>query len=154
MGLLANIKEKGDYKRYLKTLSLSTALAVLTLYIAFGLMFFAPPKENTVPGWFILLTLAISFIISTAFYESRLKGKGKGKEKTKEKSKDSLKPLIKGLFLGICATYAFVAVIGGVKFMLRGSIQDIGGIEVFISALAICMIVSMVFLSLLRPSSN
>lgn len=153
MGLLANIKEKGDYKRYLKTLSLSTALAVLTLYIAFGLMFFAL-ESNTVPGWFILLCLATFFIIFTVFYESKVKSKGKSKEKTKEKSKESLKPLIKGLFLGICATYAFVAVIGGVKFMLRGSIQDIGGIEVFISALAICMIVSMVFLSLLRPSSN
>lgn len=153
MSLLANIKEKGDYKRYLKTLSLSTALAVLTLYIAFGLMFFAL-ESNTVPGWFILLCLATFFIIFTVFYESKVKSKGKSKEKTKEKSKESLKPLIKGLFLGICATYAFVAVIGGVKFMLRGSIQDIGGIEVFISALAICMIVSMVFLSLLRPSSN
>ena len=147
MGLLANIKETGDYKKYLKTLILAIALAFLTLYIAFGLMFFAP-KENTVPGWFILLTFAISFIMFTVFYESKVKSKSKSSKKDKER----LKSLIKGLFLGICATFAFVAVIGGVKFMLRGSIQEIGGIEVFISALAICMIVSMVFLSLLRPS--
>lgn len=147
MGLLANIKETGDYKKYLKTLILAIALAFLTLYIAFGLMFFAP-KENTVPGWFILLTFAISFIMFTVFYESKVKSTSKSGKKDKER----LKSLIKGLFLGICATFAFVAVIGGVKFMLMGGIQEIGGIEVFISALAICMIVSMVFLSLLRPS--
>ena len=147
MGLLANIKEKGDYKKYLKTLILAIALAFLTLYIAFGLMFLAP-KGNTVPGWFILLTFAISFIIFTVFYESKVKSKSKSGKKDKER----LKSLIKGLFLGICATFAFVAVIGGVKFMLSGGIQEIGGMEVFISALAICMIVSMVFLSLLRPS--
>lgn len=147
MGILANIKGMGDYKKYLKTLIVAIVLAFLTLYIAFGLMFLAI-EGNTVPGSFILLILAIFFIIFTVFYESKVKSKSKSGKKDKER----LKSLIKGLFLGTCATFAFVAVIGGVKFMLRGGIQEIGGIEVFISALAICMIVSMVFLSLLRPS--
>ena len=147
MGLLANIKEMSDYKKYLKTLILAIALAFLTLYIAFGLMFFAI-EGNTVPGSFILLILAIFFIIFTVFYESKVKSKSKSSKKDKER----FKSLIKGLFLGICATFAFVAVIGGVKLTLNYGFELIGGLGPFISALAICMIVSMVFLSLLRLS--
>jgi hypothetical protein len=160
MGLIAKIKGMVEYKRYLKTLTLSTALALLTLYIAFGLMFFTMkgnPRYEDLPDqaaelWdlmrpFILLIFAIFFIIFTVFYESRGKGKSKGKE--------SVKSLIKGLFLGTCATFAFVTVMGGmhliVHLMLYG-FDLIGGFESFISALAICMIVSMVFLSLLKPS--
>ena len=151
MGTVEKLKEKVDYRRYLKTLILSTALAFLTIYIAFGLMFFAR-KGNTVPGWFILLILATFFIIFTVFYESKVKSKGKGKDKSKDRYKESLKSLIKGLFLGICATFAFIAVIGGLYLTIDDGFTLIGGFGSFISALAICMIVSMVLLSLLRPS--
>jgi asparagine N-glycosylation enzyme membrane subunit Stt3 len=140
MGLLAKIKGMVEYKRYLKTLSLSTALALLTLYIAFGLMFFAT-EGNYVPGPFILLIFAIFFSIFTVFYESRGKSKSRGK--------GSVKSLIKGLFLGICATFAFIATLGGVILTLEGDIPEL---SLIISALAICMIVSTVFLSLLKPS--
>ncbi|MEA2075545.1 MAG: hypothetical protein U9O85_07415 [Euryarchaeota archaeon] len=144
MGILANIKGVVDYKKYLKTLILAIALAFLTLYIAFGLMFFTT-EGNTVPGPFILLTFAVFFIIFTVFYESKVKSSSKSKSKDKER----LKSLIKGLFLGICATFAFVAIIGGIKLTMEGEIPDT---NLIISALAICMIASMVFLSLLRPS--
>ena len=149
MDVAAKIKGQVDYKKYLKELVLSTAIAVLIIYIAFGLMFFAI-EGNTVPGWFSLLTFAIFFIIFTVFYESKSKGKSKSKEK--EKGGESVKSLIKGLFLGICATLAIIAVIGGVKLMIDYGFTLIGGLGSFISALAICMIVSMVFLSLFRPS--
>jgi uncharacterized membrane protein len=153
MESLAKVKGMVDYKKYLRMLVLSTAIAFLTLYIAFGLMFFVI-EGNTVPGWFILLTFAVFFIIFTVFYESKgkSKNKSKSKEKTKEKSNGSMKPLIKGVFLGICATFAFVAVIGGVRLTIAYGFDLIGGFGSFISALAICMIVNMVFLSLLRPS--
>jgi len=147
MGILANIKGMVDYKKYLKTLIMAIALAFLTLYIAFGLMFFTT-EGNTVPGPFILLTFAVFFIIFTVFYESKVKSSSK----SKSKDKDRLKSLIKGLFLGICATFAFVAIIGGIKLTLDYGLDLIGGVGSFISALAICMIASMVFLSLLRPS--
>jgi glucose uptake protein GlcU len=140
MGLFAKIKGMVEYKRYLKTLILSTALALLTLYIAFGLMFFATERKY-VPVPFILLIFAIFFIIFTVFYESRGKSKSKGKE--------SVKSLIKGLFLGICATFAFIATLGGVILTLEGDVPEI---NLIISALAICMIVSTVFLNLLKPS--
>lgn len=138
-----------EYKKYLKTLILSIALAFLMIYIAFGLMFFAK-SGNPVPAHFILLIAAVFFIIFTVFYESKEKEK---KEKRKEGG--GYKPLLKGLFLAICTTFAFVAIWSGViYFMQEGGIQEIVGIEVFISTLAICMIVSMVFLSLLKPLSH
>lgn len=151
MESLAKVKGLVDYKKYLRMLALSTAIAFLTLYIAFGLIFFVR-EGNTVPRSFILLVLATFFIIFTVFYESKGKSKSKSKDKSKEQNKESLKPLIKGLFLGICATFAFVAVIGGVHLTIEYGFDLIGGWGSFISALAICMILNMVFLSLLRPS--
>ena len=145
MSIKAKIKGSG-YKRYQKTLILSTALAFLMLYIAFGLIFFSK-EGNPIPGPYLLLIFAINFIIFVVFYESR------GKEKSKEK--DNLKSLIKGLFLAICATFALVAIICGVKLMIYyDGFELIGGFGSFISALAICMIVSMILLSLLRPLSE
>ena len=134
-----------EYKKYLKTLILSTALAFLMLYIALGLMFFAQGGE-VLSKPYVLLILAVFFVIFTKFYGSE------GSAKKKRKGKESYTPLLKGLFLAISATFAFVSIAGGVKFMVDWNIQEIVGIEAFISALAICMIVSMVFLSLLKPS--
>ena len=113
------------------------------LFIAFGLIFFAK-SGNPVPVYFILLIAAIFFVFFTVFYES--------KGKTKRKAKASLKSLIKGLFIAICATFAFVALVGGVRFMIGSGFDLIGGIGPVISALAICIIVSTVFLTLLTPS--
>ena len=152
MESLDKVKGMVDYKKYLKTLALSVAIASLTLLIAFGLMFFTL-EGNTVPGWFILLVFATFFIIFTVFYESKSKSTSKGKSKDKKKSaeNESLKPLIKGLFIGICATFAFVMVIGGMKLVIEQGFDLIGGAGSFFSALAVCMVVSTVFISLLRP---
>jgi len=139
-----------EYKKYLKTLILAIVLAILMIYIAFGLMFFAK-SGNPVQAHVILLFAAVFFIIFTVFYESKEKEKEK---KGKRKEGGGYKPLLKGLFLAICTTFAFVAIWSGVNFMQEGGIQEIGGLEVFISTLAICMIVSMVFLSMLKPLSH
>lgn len=154
--VLAKIKGMVDYKRYLQTLLISTVLAVLTLLIAFGMVFFALDGD-AIPGSFILLTFAVFFIISTVFYESRIKFRSKSKSKNESMAKyeDSVKSLIRGLFLGICTTFAFVTVIGGLQLAADygpGLFDLIGGFDSFISALAICMIVIMVILSLLRTS--
>ncbi len=152
--VLAKIKGIEGHRKYLKTLVLSTALAFGMLYIALGLMFFAEVfagrRENLISVPYILLILAVFFIIFTVFYESKEREKEKEKEKGKRKGKESYKPLLKGLFLAICATFAFVAIAGGVKLTVERAFPI--GMEAFISALAICMIVSMVFLSLLKPS--
>jgi hypothetical protein len=148
-GLLGyKVKMKDGYKKFLRALVISAALALAMIYIALGLMFFAKegiPWANQLH--FILLIAAVFFIIFTVFYESRSKAKDKGKDI----AKSSLQSILKGFFLSICATFAVVAIACGVLFMIEGGVQVIGGIEVFISALAICMIVSMVLLILSQP---
>lgn len=158
MSVLERLTGLVDYKKYLRRLVLSTALAVLTVYIAFGLMYFAR-EGNPVPGPYILLTFATFFILFTVFYESKVRGKSKGKEKkrAREPGKESVRALIRGLFLGCCATFAFVAIIAGVLLslaMLDEEFALIGGFGAFVSALAICMAVSMVLLSLFRPAPS
>jgi len=157
MESLEHVKRMVDYPKYLKRLLLSLALALLTLFIAFGLMFFAL-EDRTIPGAFILLVFALFFILFTVFYESKArstsKGKGKGKTKAENRMGEGLKPLIRGVFLGICATFALVTVFGGLLLTLERGFALIGGELSFISALAISMIISMVYLSLLRPPST
>ncbi|GEM_PF-641708 len=155
MSVLERLTGVVDYKKYLRRLLLSTALAVLTVHIAFGLMYFAL-EGNRVPGPYILLTFATFFILFTVFYESKVRGKSKVKEKkrAREPGKESVKALIRGVFIGACATFAFIAIIAGVQLVLEYGFDLIGGFGAFISALAICMAVSMVLLSLFRPAAS
>jgi len=157
MESLEHVKRVVDYPKYLKRLLLSLALALLTLFIAFGLMFFAL-EDRAIPGAFVLLVFALFFILFTVFYESKArstsKSKGKGKAKAGNYLGEGLKPLIRGVFLGICATFALVTVFGGLLLTLEHGFAVIGGELSFISALAIAMIISMVYLSLLRPPST
>ena len=124
-------------------------------------MVFFARDGDAIPGSFILLTFAVFFIIATVFYESRVEFRSKSKSNSKSKNESMakyeyrVKSLTRGLFLGICATFAFVAVIGGLQLAAdygRGIFDLIGGYDSFVSALAICMIIIMVILSLLRPS--
>jgi len=78
--MLSKLKGIESYKKYLETLALSTALAGLMLFIAFGLMSF-PQGEKTIPRHFILLLLAVFFVIFTVFYESKEREKERMKKK-------------------------------------------------------------------------
>ncbi len=146
--MLSKLKGIENYKKYLETLALSTALAGLMLFIAFGLMSF-PEGEKTIPKHFILLLLAVFFVIFTVFYESEAREKERVKKK--RKWEESYQSLLKGLFLAVCATFAFVTTLAGIKYIQQGGIHAVGGMDVFISTLAICIIVSMTLLSLLKP---
>ena len=146
--MLSKLKGIESYKKYLETLALSTALAGLMLFIALGLVSFSE-GEKTIPKHFILLLLAVFFVVFTVFYES--KEREKERVKKKRKWEESYQSLLKGLFLAVCATFAFVTTLAGIKFIQRGGIHAVGGMDVFISTLAICIIVSMTLLSLLKP---
>jgi len=118
------------------------------LFITLGLVSFSE-GEKTIPKHFILLLLAVFFVVFTVFYES--KEREKERVKKKRKWEQSYQSLLKGLFLAVCATFAFVTTLAGIKFIQRGGINAVGGMDVFISTLAICIIVSMTLLSLLKP---
>ncbi len=121
---------KIDYRKYLNTLAISVALAFLMLYIAFGLIYFTH-YGNPVPMDLTLLIFAISFVICTVFYRSRLG--------------EANISLFRGLFLAICSTFCLLAITGGLILTIEGEIPEL---NVIISALAICIIISMVLLSL------
>jgi len=122
---------KWEYRRYLNEVALSVALAFLMLYIALGLVFLVQ-RGNPVPMPFTLLTFAISFVICTVYYKSRGGGA-------------IVESLFRGCFLAICTTFALIAVIGGLILTMEGEIPEL---NMMISILALCIVISMVLLSL------
>mgnify|MGYP000070601933 FL=1 len=122
---------KWEYRRYLNEVALSVALAFLMLYIALGLVFLVQ-RGNPVPMPFTLLIFAISFVICTVYYKSRGGGA-------------IVESLFRGCFLAICTTFALIAVIGGLILTMEGKIPEL---NMMISILALCIVISMVLLSL------
>jgi len=122
---------KWEYRRYLNGVALSVALAFLMLYIALGLVFLVQ-RGNPVPMPFTLLIFAISFVICTVYYKSRGGGA-------------IVESLFRGCFLAICTTFALIAVIGGLILTMEGKIPEL---NMMISILALCIVISMVLLSL------
>jgi len=122
---------KWEYRRYLNEVALSVALAFLMLYIALGLVFLVQ-RGNPVPMPFTLLIFAISFVICTVYYKSRGGGA-------------IVESLFRGCFLAICTTFALIAVIGGLILTMEGEIPEL---NMMISILALCIVISMVLLSL------
>ena len=123
---------KWEYRRYLNEVALSVALAFLMLYIALGLIFLVVHRENPVPMPFTLLIFAISFVICTVYYKSRGGGA-------------IVESLFRGCFLAICTTFALIAVIGGLILTMEGKIPEL---NMMISIFALCIVISMVLLSL------
>ena len=124
---------KWEYRRYLNEVALSVALAFLMLYIALGLIFLVVQQRgNPVPMPFTLLIFAISFVICTVYYKSRGGGA-------------IVESLFRGCFLAICTTFALIAVIGGLILTMEGEIPEL---NMMISILALCIVISMVLLSL------
>jgi len=122
---------KWEYRKYLNGVALSVALALLMLYIALGLVFLVE-RGNPVPTPFTLLIFAISFVICTVYYKSRGGGA-------------IVESLFRGCFLAICATFALIAVIGGLILTMEGEIPEP---NMMISTLALCIVISVVLLSL------
>jgi len=122
---------KWEYRRYLNGVALSVALAFLMLYIALGLVFLVQ-RGNPVPMPFTLLIFAISFVICTVYYKSRGGGA-------------IMESLFRGCFLAICTTFALIAVIGGLILTMEGEIPEL---NMMISILALCIVISVVLLSL------
>ena len=122
---------KWEYRRYLNGVALSVALAFLMLYIALGLVFLVQ-RGNPVPMPFTLLIFAISFVICTVYYKSRGGGA-------------IVESLFRGCLLAICTTFALIAVIGGLILTMEGEIPEL---NIIISTLALCIVISMVLLSL------
>ncbi|MHC1635284.1 MAG: heat-shock protein [Candidatus Methanospirareceae archaeon] len=126
------------YKKFLRSTLYSVGLAFFMLYIALGLLFLKLKGASPLPMPVILLITAIFFVIFSVL--SELKGQ-----------RGALS-LLKSFFFSICATFSTVTIFCGIILSLSGEIPLSG--DELISALAVCMIISTVLLSLLRPASR
>ena len=123
-----------NYSNFLEALLLSTIMAFLMLGLAFGLMYIKD-KGIPIPGQFLLLILALSFIIGSVFYESR--------------KVDRLVSLVYGGLFSASATFIITTLIGGVRHIPTVITSDQPSPSIIISSLAVCMIISMVLINLL-----
>lgn len=119
---------------FLKAITISTTMAVFIIGVAFGLKYMLSEGAIPMPLWTLLLIFAIIFIIGSVFFEQR--------------GADQVGSLIGGSIVAVSTTFASVSFFGGMVYAFNGGIQSLG-IESVISALAICMIISMLLIKLL-----
>ncbi len=111
---------------FLQALAVSTTMAVFMIGVAFGLMSIFRDGSSHVPLSITLLIFAVIFIAGSVFFESR--------------GADYMGSLVGGAIGALVATFSTIAFFSGVKYAIGGNITDW---QQVISALAICMVVSM-----------
>lgn len=119
---------------FLKAITISTTMAVFIIGIALGLKYMFSEGTIPMPLWTLLLIFAIIFIIGSVFFEQR--------------GADQMGSLIGGSIVAVSTTFASVSFFGGMVYAFSGGIEALG-VEPIISALAICMIASMLLIKLL-----
>lgn len=138
-GKLAKINRKltKRYSNFLEALTVSAGMAFLMLGVAFGLMFMNEEKKLPLDNPYILVILALTFIISTVFFE---------KQKV-----NRITSLIYGGLFSTFITFIIITVIGGVMLINTKTFpaSNLPTSSEIISALAVCMIISMVIINLL-----
>jgi len=119
------------YSHFLEALIVSTAIAFLMLAIAFGLIYM-DVEGTPIPDQYLLLIFALTFIIGSVFFEKH--------------NFNRITSLIYGGLFSASATFVITAVVGGLRYVIN---EDLPESSVIISALAVCMIISMVIINLL-----
>ena len=118
-------------------------MALVMLGIALGIIYISVARRSPIPLYLVLMIGAISFIMGSAFFDSR--------------GADQVKSLIGGGVIALSSTFTITAMIGGVLYILH--INDIikdnlgeslketyPGWGAMISMLAVCMVASMIIL--------
>lgn len=122
-----------------QALILSTSMALLMLGMSFGLIYFSREWNNIKP-WLpaIPMLLAVFFIICTVFFD----GRGVGR----------VESLLLGGVFAIIAVFITTVIAGAISYIWSQPgelLKASGGPEWIISALAACMIISMIILNIL-----
>ncbi len=105
-------------------------MALVMLGIAFGIIYMFESEKSPIPLAFVLMIGAISFIMGSAFFNSR--------------GAHQLKSLIGGGVIGISSTFVIVSIAGSIKYAYGTS--DGPNWEMLVSMLAFCMVASMIIL--------
>ncbi|AEH61454.1 conserved hypothetical protein [Methanosalsum zhilinae DSM 4017] len=119
---------------FVQAIAASTVMAVFMIGVALGIMFMMSNSISPMPLPLILLIFAVVFITGSVFFENR--------------GADQVGSLVGGFIASVALTFASVSFFGGIRFAAEGGIQAIGW-EQIISALAVCMIASMLLIKML-----
>jgi hypothetical protein len=124
---------------FAQAIAISTTMALFMIGVAMGIMTLLSTKTAPLPFAIILLIFAVIFIAASVFFENR--------------GADHIGSLIGGGIAAFAVTFALTAFFTGVSFAFHGGIRDIGW-ERMISALAICMIASMLIIKAVKHKNH
>ncbi|MDK2831474.1 MAG: hypothetical protein PWQ75_1226 [Methanolobus sp.] len=124
---------------FVQALIVSTTMAVFMIGVAFGLMSMTTNEDFSVSIPIMLLVFAVIFIAGSVYFESR--------------GADYMGSLVGGAIISMVATFSATAFYSGVMFaigVMGGDIETTVGFDQVISALAICMVASMLLIRILQ----
>nr|WP_209682479.1 heat-shock protein [Methanohalophilus levihalophilus] len=124
---------------FFQALGVSFALAIFMIGMAMGIMQMASTKASPIPIAVILLIFAVIFIIGSVFFERR--------------GADQIGSLAGGGFISMIATFALLSFFGGISFAFTDAFLSLGW-EKLVSALAVCMIASMLIVKFLSYQAD
>jgi cytochrome bd-type quinol oxidase subunit 2 len=116
---------------FAQAIAISTSMALFMIGVAMGIMTMLSPQYRPLPFAVMLLIFAVIFIAASVFFENR--------------GADHVGSLIGGGIAAFAVTFAVTAFFTGMSFAFQGGIKEIGW-ERMVSALAICMIASMLII--------
>ncbi len=119
---------------FVRALSISISMAIFMIGVALGIMQIFSTGSSPMPISFILLIFAIIFIIGSVFFESR--------------DVDQVNSMVGGLIISFVLTFSILSFFGGIDFILNDGIAVLGW-DRMVSALAVCMIASMLIIKIL-----
>jgi len=119
---------------FIEALAISGGMAVFMIGIALGIMDMISTNISPLPPSVILLIFAILFIVGSVFFEKR--------------GADEIGSLLGGGIISFATTFSIISFFGGVNFAIDDGITTIGW-DKLVSALAICMIASMLIVRFL-----
>lgn len=120
---------------FVQALAVSTTMAVFMIGMALGIMQIFDTHSFSVPFPIILLIFAVIFIAGSVFFEGR--------------GADYIGSLVGGAMAAFVATFSAIAFFTGLLYAFDGGIEAQGWDQV-VSALAICMVFSMLIIRLLQ----
>ncbi|WP_305064267.1 heat-shock protein [Methanococcoides sp.] len=119
---------------FVQALAVSGTLSLFMVGMALGVMNIFATGKSPMPSSMILLIFAVLFIVGSVFFEMR--------------GADQVGALIGGCVVSFAATISIFSFFGGVELVRTGGLEALGW-DKMVSALALCMIASMLLVKLL-----
>ncbi|MBW6470872.1 MAG: heat-shock protein [Methanosarcinaceae archaeon] len=116
---------------FVQALAISTAMGVFMIGVALGIINMVTTGASPLPLALLLLIFAVVFITGSVFFEQR--------------GADHVGSLVGGCIAAFAATFAVTSFFSGIIYAFNSGIETLGW-EQITSALAICMVASMVII--------